>query len=201
MTGGGTFPSGSSTTLTATANLGYTFSQWQDGNTDNPRTVVVNDNLEFVAEFVAIPLYTITVNSSNNDWGYVLGGGTFIEGTETQISAFANTGYMFAGWNDGNNQNPRTITVNSNMSIAAFFATGIDEDAMANVKVYPNPTKESIRLIGIEANSQVEIYNSLGELVRVVSASENQEINVRDLASGLYMVRCGNATLRFVKEQ
>ena len=272
VAGGGIYPAGVSVEIRAIPSSYARFVKWNDDNTDNPRTVVVNDNLEFVAEFVAIPLYTITVNSSNNDWGYVLGGGTFIEGTETQISAFANTGYMFAGWNDGNNQNPRTITVtgnatytaqfventmttytlnlicntsegtvsgggvyiagttatiqafpnpgyvftkwsddnnqnprtitvNSNMSLAAFFATGIDEDAMANVKVYPNPTKESIRLIGIEANSQVEIYNSLGELVRVVSASENQEINVRDLASGLYMVRCGNATLRFVKEQ
>ena len=57
------------------------------------------------------------------------------------------------------------------------------------------------RILGIEANTSVAIYNSLGELVKVVSASENQEINVRDLAAGLYMLHFGNATLRFVKEQ
>jgi hypothetical protein len=34
-----------------------------------------------------------------------------------------------------------------------------------------------------------------------MSVSADQEIGIRDLASGLYLVRCGNVTLRFVKEQ
>ena len=267
VAGGGIYPAGVSVEIRAIPSSYARFVKWNDDNTDNPRTVVVNDNLEFVAEFVAIPLYTITVNSSNSDWGYVLGGGTFKEGTEIQISAFANTGYMFTGWNDGNNQNPRTITVtgnatytaqfventtttytlnlicntsegtvsgggvytagtaviiqafpnsgyvfnkwsdevvdnprilmvNSDMTLEAFFATGIDENAMVNVKVYPNPAKESICLIGIETNSEIQIYNMFGELVKTVNAGPNERIGINGLANGVYIVRVGRISKR-----
>jgi uncharacterized repeat protein (TIGR02543 family) len=272
VTGGGIYPAGAPAEIRAIPASYATFLRWNDGNTDNPRTVIMNSDLEFVAEFGAAQTYTITVLSSNEEMGQVFGGGTFVEGSTTEISALAYEGYMFTGWNDGNTDNPRTITVtgnatytaqfaesstttytltlicntsegtvsgggvymagataiiqafpnpghvfskwsdensqnpriitmNSDMTLVAFFATGVGENEQPNLVVYPNPAKESIRILGIEANTSVAIYNSLGELVKVVSASENQEINVRDLAAGLYMVHFGNATLRFVKEQ
>jgi uncharacterized repeat protein (TIGR02543 family) len=272
VTGGGVYPAGAPAEIRAIPASYATFLRWNDGNTDNPRTVIMNSDLEFVAEFGAAQTYTITVLSSNEEMGQVFGGGTFVEGSTTEISALAYEGYMFTGWNDGNTDNPRTITVtgnatytaqfaesstttytltlicntsegtvsgggvymagataiiqafpnpghvfskwsdensqnpriitmNSDMTLVAFFATGVGENEKPNLMIYPNPAKESIRILGIEANTSVAIYNSLGELVKVVSASENQEINVRDLAAGLYMVHFGNATLRFVKEQ
>ncbi len=39
--------------------------------------------------------------------------------------------------------------------------TGVGENDGTTITLYPNPAKESIRILGIEANSQVEIYNSL----------------------------------------
>ena len=39
----------------------------------------------------------------------------------------------------------------------------------------------------------------MGELVKVVDAKPNQEIGINELAAGVYMLRCGNATMRFVK--
>ena len=38
-------------TLTAVPNYGYHFVQWSDGNTDNPRTIAVNRDSTFIAEF------------------------------------------------------------------------------------------------------------------------------------------------------
>ena len=93
------------------------------------------------------------------------------------------------------------ITVTGDVTLVAFFATGVDESLQSNLKLYPNPAKSSIHIAGLETDSEVRIYNSLGELVKVVSVGADQEISVRDLASGLYLVRCGSATLRFVKEQ
>ena len=200
--GGGTFNEGTQIQISAIANEGYTFTGWNDGNTDNPRTVTVTGNATYTAQFAenAVTTYTVTL-ICNTAEGSVSGGGTFIGGTTTVIQAFPNPGYVFTKWSDESTENPRTITVNENVTLVAFFATGIDENALANLRVYPNPAKEGIFIDGIEANTQVEIYNSLGELVKVVSVSENQEISVRDLAAGLYMVHFGNATLRFVKEQ
>ena len=42
---------GASVTLTATPLSGYKFSQWDDGNTDNPRTVVAEADKTYTASF------------------------------------------------------------------------------------------------------------------------------------------------------
>ena len=200
--GSGTYREGTEVQIAAVAFGGYMFEKWQDGNTQNPRTIIVNGDATYTAHFVenSVVTYTITLISNTNE-GTVSGGGTYLSGATATIQAFPNPGYVFSKWSDENTDNPRTITVNSDLTLAAFFATGVGENEQANLQIYPNPAKESIRILGIEANSQVEIYNSLGELVKVMSVNPDQEIGIRDLASGLYLVRCGNVMLRFVKEQ
>ena len=74
----------------------------------------------------------------------------------------------------------------------------IEENASAAMFVYPNPATGSISIDGFETASEVRIYNIMGELVKVV-AKPNQEIGNSELAVGVYMLRCGNTTLRFVK--
>lgn len=51
MTGGGTYHYLDTATLVATANSGYTFTGWNDGNTDNPRQIVVTANTTYTANF------------------------------------------------------------------------------------------------------------------------------------------------------
>ena len=53
VSGGGTFKYGEQTVLTATANDGYHFIRWSDGNTDNPRTVTVTGDKTYKAIFAA----------------------------------------------------------------------------------------------------------------------------------------------------
>ena len=54
VTGADEYKKGTTATLTATAASGYTFSQWSDGNTDNPRTITMTQNLTLTAVFTAI---------------------------------------------------------------------------------------------------------------------------------------------------
>ena len=49
--GGGPFKSNSSCGISATAEYGYHFTQWSDGNTDNPRTIILTCDTTFTAEF------------------------------------------------------------------------------------------------------------------------------------------------------
>lgn len=51
VSGGGSYANGSTATLTASPNLGYTFSSWSDGVTDNPRTVSVVGDATYTALF------------------------------------------------------------------------------------------------------------------------------------------------------
>ena len=76
-----------------------------------------------IAQPCALPSgYTITVTSSSTTMGSVTGGGNFNEGEEVTISATANSGYRFTGWNDGVTTNPRTITVTGNATYTAYFS-------------------------------------------------------------------------------
>ena len=49
--GGGQFQPNTSITISAHPNLGYHFTQWSDGNTDNPREIVLTCDTTFTAEF------------------------------------------------------------------------------------------------------------------------------------------------------
>ena len=122
VTGGGTYNVGSSVELSATANEGYRFVRWTDGNTSNPRTITVTGDATYIATFEEIPTYTITVESSNSSMGTATGSGTYLEGSEITIQAFANEGYVFTSWNDSNTENPRTITVTGNATYIANFS-------------------------------------------------------------------------------
>ena len=52
VTGGGTFVEGTTVRLIATANDGYKFSRWSDGNTSNSRSIKVTNDIALTAQFV-----------------------------------------------------------------------------------------------------------------------------------------------------
>jgi hypothetical protein len=51
VSGGGTYEEGTLVTLTATANSDYKFKEWHDGNTDNPRMIIVTQDESYTAYF------------------------------------------------------------------------------------------------------------------------------------------------------
>ena len=98
VTGGGTYSSGAQATLTAIANEGYTFEHWQDGNTDNPRSITVTGNATYTAYFTLLPQYTITATADPDEGGIVEGGGQYYLGATCSLHASANEGYYFVNW-------------------------------------------------------------------------------------------------------
>ena len=65
--------------------------------------------------------YTISVLASPSSSGRVTGGGTYYKGTTMELKAIANSGYLFSEWSDGVLDNPRSLTVNGNVSLTATF--------------------------------------------------------------------------------
>ena len=104
--------------ISVTTNIGYHFTQWSDGNTDNPRSLVLTQDTTLTAEF-AINTYTLTTKSNGN--GNVTGNGTYKHGENVIISATADIGYHFVQWNDGNTDNPRTVQVTEEKTYTAYF--------------------------------------------------------------------------------
>ncbi len=67
VTGAGVYQIGDTVTLTAVPNDGYHFVQWSDGNTDNPRTLVLTQDTILTAEFA------LTISGQCGDnlyWAY-----------------------------------------------------------------------------------------------------------------------------------
>ena len=120
VSGGGSYDHGATATLTATAATGHHFVQWQDGNTDNPRTVTVTSDATYTATF-APESYTITANSANATMGSVSGGGSYDYNATATLTATPNSGYHFVQWQDGNTDNPRTFIVTANATYTATF--------------------------------------------------------------------------------
>ncbi len=107
VSGGGEVAEGSSITLTAAANEGYTFDGWYDGETkvcDTAEFVVSNvtANKTYTAKFTKnVVYYTISAEVGADGGGIVSGGGEVAEGSSITLTAAANEGYTFDGWYDG----------------------------------------------------------------------------------------------------
>ena len=111
-------------TISATAKYGYHFVQWNDGNIDNPRALVLTQDTTFTAEF-APNQYSITTNSANPDRGTTQGDTLVNYLEKVTISATANYGYHFAQWNDRNTENPRVVQVTEDKTYTAQFDKNI----------------------------------------------------------------------------
>ncbi|MCQ2339425.1 MAG: leucine-rich repeat protein [Paludibacteraceae bacterium] len=121
VTGGGTYDYQSLLTITATANYGYRFLKWDDGNIANPRKLTLTQDTTFIALFTP-ESYQVTVQNANPAMGSVLGSGSYPYLSAQTISATANYGYHFNQWNDSVTDNPRTIQVLGDTIFTAEFA-------------------------------------------------------------------------------
>ena len=67
VTGSGGYYVGETVTLTAIPSSGCTFKQWNDGNTDATRTIIVgNADAEFIATFIQMEWNEINLSSYTN---------------------------------------------------------------------------------------------------------------------------------------
>ena len=66
--------------------------------------------------------FSVNVLSGNNTLGATAGDGIYQQGNTAVIFALAKTGGIFAGWADGNTENPRYITIASDTAFTANFA-------------------------------------------------------------------------------
>ncbi|MBQ9472780.1 MAG: fibronectin type III domain-containing protein [Bacteroidales bacterium] len=121
VTGGGYYSAGSTATITALSNTGYHFSAWNDGNTLPLRNITVNSDTTFTAIFEP-DVITVSTEVNNQAWGLVMGGGNYQYGQTATIEAVPASHCSFLHWDDDNTDNPRLITVTTNVTVTAVFA-------------------------------------------------------------------------------
>lgn len=175
---------GSTVQITATPNYGYKFVSWNDGNTDNPRTVTVTDAQHYIAIFekdsFGINLSTrITYNTSyagisHSSYGSVAGAGNYLYLENATISATPATNYQFVGWDDNgdgtvdNSNATRTITVDKTYDIKAIF-----KPAMKTVSVKANNGTYGAVQVSQGSNKGSSIQVEYGSKVQLLASSKD----------------------------
>ena len=157
--GGGMHDYLSTAQITAVPSYGYMFSQWSDGSTENPRTIVVTGDTSFTAQFTEAS-FSITAMSSDDVMGTVTVQGSYLYGTAHTLTATANYGYHFVQWNDGDTTNPRVFILTGDTSFTAYFAAN----------QYTINVASSDSTMGTVSGSGSYPYNSVVEIVATANA-------------------------------
>ena len=190
VTGGGTYEQGATVQISAIPNNGYHFDHWSDGNTQNPRIITVNSNITLTAYFAPNTQYhTVTLSSNDYSMGTVTGGGQYEHGSLATCAAVPYNGYHFERWSDNNTQNPRNITVNSDITLTAYFVAnaGIDNIDDAGIIVY---AKDYQIHIDEAIGKEITIYTIDGRTIASLpKATEHVAIPVT--TTGVYIVKIG----------
>ena len=147
------YPAGTYQTITATARSCYRFSHWNDGDTTNPRTILVTQDTMFTAYFEEESIYDVGVRSNDTAMGHaelqrwygihistvvpnagndethlymVVGSDTTYCGGDTiRFRAKATPGHYFWTWDDGVRENPRTVTITQDTLVTAIFSKDV----------------------------------------------------------------------------
>lgn len=154
---------GADFTVEATANEGYHFSKWQTGNNEDGYTdYATTSTVVYTAPATITSMSTIGLKSVFDTNTYVLNlvsadaAMGSVSGSNPaakhflnyEIGANPNTGYHFVQWNDGNTNNPRTVSLVSDSTFTASFApdtfTVTYMNGTAQLKVEKVPYREAI---------------------------------------------------------
>ena len=191
-------------TFNSTYPLGYVGNQWQQSGSGNnvtwttanfveaeclnPLTVLSNDvNLGNAISLSGSSTLTTTTPNSTS---------TTFSGTAT-LYALPKVDKVFTGWSDGNTDNPRTVTVSSDTTFTANFAsckeTGIMGTQSENsFKAFPNPANNTlnVELKNYVNNGTLTLFDMNGKLVLSQTISGNSaQINMSSLSAGNYILR------------
>ena len=223
VSGGGQYVDSSFVTLTATPNNGYHFTHWQDGNTTNPRQVLVTIDTTFTAYFSVDSLpptppvpdtvwRTVTVLSADDGLGEVTGGGVYPDSSWVTIAAYplapdsANLLYEFDHWNDGDTVNPRQIFVTSDTTFTAYFSVdsvpptppvGIGDVHPPVLEVYPNPSHGKIT-VTLNTTAYLTVTDITGR--RVLPPTKTDTSIQLSLPRGIYFIHAATETGTTIKK-
>ncbi|MFO1484110.1 MAG: putative Ig domain-containing protein [Verrucomicrobiaceae bacterium] len=125
--GDGLVDDGTSTTVTATPNAGYAFTNWTEGvnvvSTSASYAFTATADRVLVANFTALPTYTVSTSATAG--GATAGDGNFVSGTSTTVTATPDAGYFFVNWTENGTQVSTnasyTFNVTANRALVANF--------------------------------------------------------------------------------
>lgn len=104
---------------------------------------------------------------------------------------------------DGSATAPTTIPVTliRKITFSNTLGTQTFEENAKNLVLYPNPSGDYIRIKSNDFETlTTKMYSLTGQLVKQGSYQSDEDIDISDLASGLYFVQVNGSTLKFSKK-
>lgn len=212
-----TYNPGENVELYAFANSGYVFNSWkQNGiiiSTDNPYIFTMPaEDLYLVAYFVPenATLYQVTANINPLGAGIVSGEGFYPQGENVTLTAIPNSGYAFTNWTDETSNVVSTSAVYSfnmpdnNIVLNANFIdiSGVNSVNADNVKVYPNPFNDILKIYSGTEISKISLLDATGQ---IIMTTQGNTINTNSLPAGFYLLNIefvnGNFNIQKVVKQ
>ena len=147
VTGGGTYQQGQQCTVHATANTGYTFTNWtENGNvvsTQANYTFTVNSNRTLVANFT-LQQFTITALVDPSQWaGVVEGGGVYTYGQSCTLTATPTVPYIFVNWTKNGIQVSTNATYTFTVTESATYVAHFVVETFT-ITALANPTEGGV---------------------------------------------------------
>ena len=152
---------------------GYKFVSWSDGNTDNPRLIIMPAHNLYLDPIVEVddsqtPKGAIINASATEGQGSIADftSGWYAEGTELTITAVPANGYEFVQWSDGETENPYYLTVENgkNISITAMFCE--KGQGIENIQVEGDQPQKIMMDGFLYIVREGKIYNAQGANVK-----------------------------------
>ena len=182
--GGGEVAEGGSITLTATADEGYTFNGWYDGDTrvcDTAEFVVSNvtEDKTYTAKFAKNAVsYTITAEAGT-EGGTSSGGGEVAEGGSITLTATADEGYTFNGWYDGDTKVCDTAEfVVDNVTADKTYTAKFTKNLLPESKLFSVSTGDSSLIKKIKRDGITDIASTGITAVHFVDLADYDLTNI-----------------------
>ena len=111
--------------ISATTIAHHHFVCWNDGNTMNPRDVIITNDTSFMA-LSAIDTHSVSLQVDSIIHGICNGNGNYAYGTAATAVAIPYSGYQFSHWSNGSTYNPYTFAVVDDIRLTANFRTAVE---------------------------------------------------------------------------
>ena len=204
VSGGGSYADSSLATITALPYEGCRFVGWNDGDTANPRQVLVVSDTAFIAYFTRDTLLrTVSVSANVDGVCETYGSGIYADSSMVEIgysmmdTTTEGGHWNFLGWSDGLWENPRNILVTSDTTLMVLFewvddsteGIGEVESSKMIVEIYPNPAHGDI-FVNVSCSATITVLDLTGRIVIPPTPINNTfHIPHASLSPGIYFVR------------
>lgn len=93
------------------------------------------------------------------------------------------------------------VTIIQKITFGATLSNATFGENKNNLVLYPNPSSDVFRIKSDENEElKINIYSLQGQLVHQGKYQTNEDVNVSNLSSGLYLVQVNGLTIKFSKK-